>query len=227
MFTCLPGGENIHYLHPYLEINATLLHSELSSITSFRELTGVSMSRLIDARLVRSKRSPHCCDCCGSREHLLEDYVYPRCLEQGHVPEVCPVPILPTSWTSQNTLQVHLLLGNDLRASAAHPSCHYPDVSRSLSVDIGIGCQIRKHKINTVFDMCAESCFITEGLATILVMNPEDFSWRDNLMPTLSPSVPSRMTHNTSIMASRTIDKNITYTVIDTGVEPGLELKSK
>jgi hypothetical protein len=140
---------------------------------------------------------------------------------------VCPVPILPTSWTSQNTLQVHLLLGNDLRASAAHPSCHYPDVSRSLSVDIGIGCQIRKHKINTVFDMCAESCFITEGLATILVMNPEDFSWRDNLMPTLTPSVPSRMTQNTSVMASRTINKNITHTVIDTGVEPGLQLKSE
>jgi hypothetical protein len=47
------------------------------------------------------------------------------------------------------------------------------------------------------------------------------------LMPTLPPSVPSRMTQNTSVMASRTINKNITYTVIDTGVKPGHQLNAE
>jgi hypothetical protein len=62
------------------------------------KLTEVSMSRLLDARFVRDKKSPHCCPTCASGDHLEDECtvkdarcIYPRCLEHGHVLAVCPV----------------------------------------------------------------------------------------------------------------------------------------
>jgi hypothetical protein len=96
------------------------------------KLTNISMSRLLDDRFARTKKSPHCCPCCASGDHLLKDCtvtdtrcIYPRCREHGHVLAVCPILMAQCPLCQRLghcprhcTTMPWMLLMNDFRAGA-------------------------------------------------------------------------------------------------------------
>jgi hypothetical protein len=97
------------------------------------KLTEVSVSKLLDDRFARGKMSPHCCECCGSEDHLQKDCkitdarcIYPRCGEQGHILNVCPALMARCPLCQRlGHRQVHcttvpyMILSNDFKAGAA------------------------------------------------------------------------------------------------------------